>query len=241
MIVLNFHAPTEDKTDYVKDSFYEELERVYDKFTKYHMKILLGDFKGKVGREDMFKLTFGNGGLQELSNDNGARLVNFATSKNLRVKSTIFPHSNIHKHAWTYFNILNKLKNYFSQLFDVYNVGDVKQIEEYAAEPIASGLSRLKMKLLLQRLKSINHRAVMKFPVELFQTGCETQQSGIHKLINSVRDKEELHDQWMETTVPVHKKGDKTRCNNYHGISLPSTSYTISLKILLSRLSQYIY
>jgi hypothetical protein len=28
IIVLNVHAPTEDKTDYVKGSFYEELERV---------------------------------------------------------------------------------------------------------------------------------------------------------------------------------------------------------------------
>jgi exonuclease III len=30
IIVLNVHAPTEDKTDDVKDSFYEELERVFD-------------------------------------------------------------------------------------------------------------------------------------------------------------------------------------------------------------------
>jgi hypothetical protein len=31
IIVLNVHAPTEDKTDDVTDSFYEELERVFDK------------------------------------------------------------------------------------------------------------------------------------------------------------------------------------------------------------------
>jgi hypothetical protein len=37
IIVLNVHAPTKDKTDDVKDSFYEELERVFDKFPKYHM------------------------------------------------------------------------------------------------------------------------------------------------------------------------------------------------------------
>jgi hypothetical protein len=34
IIVLNVHAPTEDKIDDVKGSFYEELERVFDKFTK---------------------------------------------------------------------------------------------------------------------------------------------------------------------------------------------------------------
>jgi hypothetical protein len=32
IIVLNVHAPTESKTDDVKDSFYEELESVFDKF-----------------------------------------------------------------------------------------------------------------------------------------------------------------------------------------------------------------
>jgi hypothetical protein len=35
-MVLNVHAPTEDKTDDVKDSFYEEFEDVFDKFPKYH-------------------------------------------------------------------------------------------------------------------------------------------------------------------------------------------------------------
>jgi hypothetical protein len=51
VIVLNVHAPTEDKTDDVKDSFYEELKLVFDKFPKYHMKILLGDFNAKVARK----------------------------------------------------------------------------------------------------------------------------------------------------------------------------------------------
>jgi hypothetical protein len=80
-IVLNVHAPSEDKTDDVKDSVYEELERVFDKFPKYHTKILLGDFNDKVGREDIFKPTIWNEMLHEISNDNGVRLVNFATSR----------------------------------------------------------------------------------------------------------------------------------------------------------------
>jgi hypothetical protein len=42
--VLNVHAPTEDKTDYIRDRFSEELEQVFDKFPRYHMNILLGDF-----------------------------------------------------------------------------------------------------------------------------------------------------------------------------------------------------
>jgi hypothetical protein len=65
------------------------------------MKILLGNFIAKVGREDIFQPTIGNESLHELSNDNGVRVVNFATSKNLTVKSTMIPHRNIYKYTWT--------------------------------------------------------------------------------------------------------------------------------------------
>jgi hypothetical protein len=54
---------------------------------------------------------------------------------------------------------------------------------------------------------------------------------------NSVWNKEELPNQWKESIIiPVHKKGDKTECNNYRGISLLSTSYNILSNILLLRL-----
>jgi hypothetical protein len=44
IIVLNVHAPTKDKSDDVRGSFYREMECTFDKFPKYNMKILLGDF-----------------------------------------------------------------------------------------------------------------------------------------------------------------------------------------------------
>jgi hypothetical protein len=101
IIVLNVHAPTEDKTNDVKDRFYEELEHVFDKFPKYHMKIMLGHFNDKVGREDIFKPTIGNESLCEISNDNGVRVVIFVTSKNLIVKSTVLPPHNFNKFTWS--------------------------------------------------------------------------------------------------------------------------------------------
>jgi len=83
---------SEEKSDESKDGFYEEFEQVFDHFPKYHMKILLGDFNAKVGRENVFKPTIGNVSLHQHSNDSGVRIVTFATSKNLVVKSTMFPH-----------------------------------------------------------------------------------------------------------------------------------------------------
>jgi hypothetical protein len=48
----------------------------------------------------MCKTTIGNEGLQAISNDNGISVVNFATSKNLIVKSTMFSHRKVHKYFW---------------------------------------------------------------------------------------------------------------------------------------------
>jgi endonuclease/exonuclease/phosphatase (EEP) superfamily protein YafD len=58
--VVNVHAPCENKSDDVQDNFYEELGRVFDQFSRYDTKILLGDFNAEVGGEDIFKPTIGN-------------------------------------------------------------------------------------------------------------------------------------------------------------------------------------
>jgi hypothetical protein len=92
-VAIFLHAPREDTSDDIKDTFFEELGRVFDQFPRYDMKILLGDFNAKVGTDDIFKPTIGNESSHEISNDNGVRVVNFATSKSLVVKSTMFPPS----------------------------------------------------------------------------------------------------------------------------------------------------
>jgi hypothetical protein len=65
------------------------------------MKILLGDINAKVGRKEIFKLTTGNGSSHKIRKHNGVRVINFSTSKNLVVKSTLSPHCSIHKYTWT--------------------------------------------------------------------------------------------------------------------------------------------
>ena len=77
------NAPSVEKIDDSKDNFCENLEQVFDNFPKHHLKILLGDCNAKLGREDICKPTIGNGRLHQDINNNGVRIVNFATSKNL--------------------------------------------------------------------------------------------------------------------------------------------------------------
>jgi hypothetical protein len=110
-------------------------------------------------------------------------------------------------------NILNRWKNYFSQLLNVRN------------EPLVPGPSRLEVEIAIATLKKCKSSGSDQIPAELIQAGGEILLSAIHKHINSVWIKEELPDQWKESIiVPIHKKGDKSDCNNYRGISLLSTS-----------------
>jgi len=74
----------------------------------------------------------------------------------------------------------------------------------------------------------------------LIKAGSGTNHCAIHKLIISIWNKEELPEEWKELIiVPLYKKGDKTDCNNYRGISLLPTTYKILSNILLSRLIPY--
>jgi hypothetical protein len=138
-------------------------------------------------------------------------------------------------------NIVNRWKCYFSQLLNIYNVSDVRQIEIHSAESLVPVPNNLKVEIAIAKLTKYKSPDSDQIPAELIQTECETLVLVIHKLINSIWNKEEMPDQWKESIiVPVSKKGDKTNCNNYRGISLLSTSYNILSIIVLSRLSPYI-
>jgi hypothetical protein len=122
----------------------------------------------------------------------------------------------------------------------VHTVSDVRQIEVHTAEPLVPGPSRLEVEIVIAKLKKYKSPGSDKIPAELIRAGGEMLLSAIHKLINSVWNKEELRDQWKESIiVRVHKEGDKTDCNNYRGKSVLSTSYKILSNILLSRLNTY--
>jgi hypothetical protein len=82
------------------------------------------------------------------------------------------------------------------------------------------------VEIAIAKLKKYKSPGRDQIPAELIQARSEILLSAIHKLINSVWNKEELPAQWKESIiVPIHKKGDKTDCSNYRGISLLSTSY----------------
>ena len=88
--------------------------------------------------------------------------------------------------------------------------------------------------------KSHKSPGIDQIPAELIKEWGRTIRYQIHKLIVSIWNKEELPEEWKESIiVPIYKKGDKTDCNNYRGISLLPPTYKILSNILLSRLTPY--
>jgi len=62
--------------------------------------IVLGDFNDKIGKEALYRAVIGTHSLHEVSNSKGMKLINFAIGKGLCIKSTMFPHKDIHKYTW---------------------------------------------------------------------------------------------------------------------------------------------
>jgi hypothetical protein len=130
--------------------------------------------------------------------------------------------------------------NYFCQLLNVHGAGGVRQTEMYTAEPFVLKPNASEAEVAIGKLKSFKSSGVDQIPAELIQAGGEILRSKIHKLIKLISNKEELPHQWKESIeVLIHKKCDKTDCNNYRGISLLSTSYKILSNILLARLTPH--
>jgi len=137
-------------------------------------------------------------------------------------------------------SIMARWRNYFSQLFNVHGVKDVRQAEIHTEESLVPEPSVFEVELAIGKLKNHKSPGTDQIPAELIKAGGRTICCAIHKLIISIWNKEELSEEWKESiTVPVCKKEDKTDCNNYRGISLLPTTYKILSNILLLRLIPY--
>ena len=124
-------------------------------------------------------------------------------------------------------SIVDRWRNYFFQLFNVYVVKDVGQTEIHTAEPLVTDPSASEFELAIDKLKSHKSPGIDQIPAELIKVGGRTLCLQVHKLITSIWKKEKLPEEWKESViVPIHKKGNKTDCSNCRCISLfPNTKF----------------
>jgi hypothetical protein len=86
------------------------------------------------------------------------------------------------------------VEEHFSQLLNMHNVSNVRQIEVHMAESLVPGQSCLEVEIAIAKLKKYKSPGSDLIPAELIQAGGKMLLSVIHKLINSIWNKEELPD-----------------------------------------------
>ena len=135
-------------------------------------------------------------------------------------------------------SIMTRWRKYFSQLLNVHEDNDVREVEIHTVEPLVPEQSAFEVELAIGKLKNPKSPGIDKIPAELIKAGGRTICCVIHKIIISIWNKDELPEEWKESIiVPIYKK--KTDCYNYRGISLLPTTYKILSNILRSRLIPY--
>lgn len=80
-------------------------------------------------------------------------------------------------------------------------------------------------------------------PAEIIKYGGKKMHKSIFKICLKIWRKNECLkiNEWKKSIIiHIHKKGDKTECGNYRGISLLNSAYKVLSKVLLNRISHYI-
>lgn len=104
---------------------------------------------------------------------------------------------------------------------------------EMDAPPTTTELTRA-----LQQLKNNKAPGIDNIPAELFKFGGSVLFSRLHHLILQIWDKSTVPAEFRNSLiVTLFKKGDKSQCNNYRGISLLCTASKVLSRILLNRLT----
>ena len=76
--------------------------------------------------------------------------------------------------------------------------------------------SAFEVEMNIEKIKWHKFPGFDQIPAHLIKAEGRTIRFEIHRFINSVWNKEVLPEEWKGSViVPLHRKGDKTECNNY--------------------------
>ena len=71
---------------------------------------------------------------------------------------------------------------------------------------------------------------------ELVKYGGNNLLNRMYELVRQIWEEERIREKWKETImVPIHKTGDRDRCENYRGIALGNAAYKILSNIILEK------
>jgi hypothetical protein len=74
------------------------------------------------------------------------------------------------------------------------------------------------------RMMTVRPAGPGDIPIELIKSGSQKLLEMFTLLLNKIINGEKVPEEWKVAIItPIHKKGDKRKCENYRGISVRST------------------
>ena len=94
---------------------------------------------------------------------------------------------------------------------------------------------------MLKQAKNRKSCGLDNLPMELWKFGGNELKIHLLELFNKIIDKNQMPQEW-ETgmVINIHKKGTKSKCENYRGITLLSTAYKLFANIIKNRRNEYL-
>ena len=87
---MQCYAPTNDKSEEVKDEFYNQLQGILSRLSDQDVNILMGDFNAKIGADNTgYDEVMGRHGLGEM-NENGERFADACALNNMVIGGSVF-------------------------------------------------------------------------------------------------------------------------------------------------------
>jgi len=135
-------------------------------------------------------------------------------------------------------------KEYFDKLLNIEEprelikkgnkeMGEVEvEVEELTIEDV---------KKTIRNLKTNKAAGTDGIRPELIKYVGNKLQNRMYELVRQIWEEERIPEEWKETIiVPIHKIGDRDRCENCRGIALGNAAYKILSNIILGKIKPYI-
>ena len=181
---------------------------------------------------------------EDLGNDlQGTRKLIYSTAKNYRKRSqpptyvikdprngTILTEPREIELGWKY---------HFETLLNNTNNDHEEQLEFDMAGDVEPDITAMEVRNALKRMRNGKAPGMDTIPAELLKNMGEDGVMWLLELIDMLWNGQEPPEDWRRDLIcPIYKKGDKTNCNNYRGISLMSHAFKVYERILEVRLRE---
>ena len=133
----------------------------------------------------------------------------------------------------------NRWKQHFDQLLNARNDRPSSELDSSPVRSITTEdePTEEEVEKAIKKLKNHKASGVDQIHAEMLKYGGKSALKWIHRVVLCVWRNEEIPDDWKKAIiVPLFKKGDRSCCENWRGISLLSALGKVFSQILLNRL-----